>query len=131
LYETGIIYYRLGKAKECELRLKRALELNGHNPICHLSMAHLFIDQGRIEDAIEWLANMINSDILVSQALIMLGDMYLLKKMDAEALEIFTKALEFPELKKIAAERMLPILSAQGKHEEVKYLVKNCLKGCC
>jgi hypothetical protein len=47
------------------------------------------------------------------------------------AFEAWTKALELPSVARSAAERLIPILSDQGRAEEAKYLAKRYLKGCC
>jgi tetratricopeptide (TPR) repeat protein len=130
-YETALIHYRRGNRAECERRLQQALVLNSDNPLCHLSMVHLCIDMGRLDEAVSWLQVMREKNLLAEQALILLGDVYQMQGSEAKAVDIFAEALQIPALKKNAAERLVPILSAQGRTEEANFLVKNYLKGCC
>jgi tetratricopeptide (TPR) repeat protein len=131
LYESAQVSYRLGERRECEAMLKRALALNSQNPLCHLSLAQLYIDTRRLPEAVGVLQHMLDNNFFVEQALIMLGDVYLFQGDVEQGITVLTKALQVPSLKKIAAERLLPVLNAQGRTDEANFLVKTCLKGCC
>ncbi len=131
LYELAIINYRQGNRKDCERLLRKALALNERNALCHLSLVQLFMDDGRLADAVQALRHMHEHNLLGDQALIMLGDVYAMQGDEGKALDTFAIALEVPALKRAAAERLVPLLGNMGRTEEATYLIKNYLKGCC
>lgn len=131
LYETAITRFQLGNVDVCEQLLIRAIGLNGSNPLCNLSLAQLCISEGRHAEAVTRLQQMRANNILPDQALMMLGEVYELQGDDDSAFQIFSQALNVPSLKRVAAERLLPILNRQGRTEEIQYLQRNYLKGCC
>ena len=61
----------------------------------------------------------------------MLGELHELSGDEPRAVELWSQALEIPSVAKSAAERLVPILDRQGRKDEVKYLAKKYLKGCC
>lgn len=131
LYESALLHFRGGDAAGCEKLLLRALQLNNSNPLCYLGLAQLYIDSARHDEALAILATMLEREILADQALVMFGDVHTLKGDYDRAIEIFTAALPMPTLKKVAAERLVRILTGQGRDEEAAYLAKTYLKGCC
>jgi len=131
LYEIALLYFRGGDAAACEKFLKRALDVNSTNPLCYLGLSQLYIDGARYSEAADILATMLEREILPEQATVMLGDVHTLQGNSAQAIEIFTAALNSPALMKVAAERLVNILATQGREEEAAYLAKNYLKGCC
>jgi len=42
-----------------------------------------------------------------------------------------SSGIQLPALKKAAAERLVEILSTQGRDDEAAFLTKTYLKGCC
>jgi tetratricopeptide (TPR) repeat protein len=131
LYEAALLYFRNGDGVTCEKLLQRALQINDANPVCYLGLAQLYIDSARYDEAATVIGTMLERDILVDQALVMLGDVRTLQNDFDEAIRIFTSALDSPVLKKIAAERLVRILATLGRDDEAAYLAKTYLKGCC
>lgn len=131
LYETAILEYKEGRRDVCESLLRRALKLNEANPVCNLSLAQLFADTGRFEEAAALLKSMMDRMILYEQSLVMLADVYAAKGDQENAINLLSSGILMPALKKASAERLVPILASQGRNEEVAYIVKTYLKGCC
>ena len=131
LYEKGTLYFRAGDLAGCELLFKHSLRLNNSNPLAHLGLAQLYADTRRFDEASEVLSDMMRADILPEQSLIMQGDIFTAQGLYEKAVAIFTPALENPVLKKTAAERLVHLLTAQGRETEAAYLAKTYLKGCC
>jgi tetratricopeptide (TPR) repeat protein len=130
-YEVALILYRAGRAHECEEMLKGALRLNPGNATVYLALVHLKADAGQYAEAIGIVSRMKELGILADQAQYMLGELHEASGDQAAALEAWSQALELPSVAKASAERLIPILSSQGRGEEAKYLAKRYLKGCC
>jgi predicted negative regulator of RcsB-dependent stress response len=130
-YEIAIIYYQKGDLKNCERQLRRAIELNGLNPLCHLGIVQLLVEIDRVAEALPFLEQMINADILPDQARLLRGDVYLLLEDDTRAVESYSQVLSSPKHAKEAAEKLIPLLEKQGRPEEAAYLAKKFMKGCC
>lgn len=131
LYETALLEYKGGHMNVCESLLRRALNLNDANPLCNLSLAQLFTDTGRLDEASVFLKGMMDRMILYEQALILLSDVYMHQGNQEAALKLLSDGLQMPVLKKTSAERLVAILSSQGRNDEAAYLFKTYLKGCC
>jgi tetratricopeptide (TPR) repeat protein len=131
LYECALVKYRQGFRNECEALLNRAIELNGDNPLCYLSMAQLHVDMKRLQEAVSLLHLMLDRRILPEQSLIMLGDVYMLQGDVENGISTFTKALQVPMLRKVAAQRLVPRLVEQNRSNEAAFIVKTYLGGCC
>ncbi len=131
LYETALLEFRAGRMSVCESLLKRALKINADNPVCNLSLAQLYADTGRLDEAAAVLKRMMDQMILHEQALVMLADVHTLQGDNESAVTILTSGLQIPVLKKASAERLVRILAAQGRDDEAAYLFKTYLKGCC
>jgi tetratricopeptide (TPR) repeat protein len=131
IYEVALIMYRSGQVHECEKLLNRSLRLNPGNSMSYLGLVHLFSDQGRRQEALGTVQRMIELGVLADQAQIMLGDLHQGAGDEAAAMEDWTKALSLPTVARSAAERLVPILNNQGRKDEVKFLTKKYLKGCC
>lgn len=130
-YEVALIMFRAGRIHESEGLLNRALSQNPSNPVCYLALVQLLAGGQRYPEAIALVERMQEQGILADQAQFMLGELHELSGDENRAFEIWTKALEFPGVAKSAAERLIPILNRQGRQEEVKFLSKKYLKGCC
>jgi predicted negative regulator of RcsB-dependent stress response len=130
-YEIAIIYYQKGDLKNCERLLRRAIELNGLNPLCHLGIVQLLAEIDRVAEALPFLEQMINADLLPDQARLLLGDVYLLLEDDSRAVESYSQVLLSPKHAKEAAEKLIPLLEKQGRPVEAAYLAKKFMKGCC
>jgi tetratricopeptide (TPR) repeat protein len=131
LYENAILHFRTGDLATCENLLKRAMQINDANPLCYLGLAQLYTGSERYDEAITILSKMLDLEILPDQALIMLGDVHTFQGNFDKSIDIFRSALDNPSLKKVSAERLVRILSSQGREEEAAYLAKTYLKGCC
>jgi tetratricopeptide (TPR) repeat protein len=131
IYELALIMYRAGRAHECEELLNRSLRLNPTNAASFLALVHLKAEARRFPEAIGILERMMVLGILREQGQYMLGELHEAAGDQAAALEAWSKALELPSVAKPAAERLVPLLAGQGRHEEAKYLAKKYLKGCC
>lgn len=131
LCEIALLEYRLGMGGRCESLLQKAMSLDESNPLVHLSLAQFYIDTRRYADCIPVLNRMLDRQILHEQAQLMLGDVYAIMGNSDAAIEIYTKGLQLPALKKVSAERLVQLLTAQNRTEEAAYLFKTYLKGCC
>jgi tetratricopeptide (TPR) repeat protein len=131
IYEVALIMYRSGQVHECEKLLNRSLKLNPENSMSYLGLVHLFSDQGRYPEALGTVQRMMELGVLADQALIMLGDLHQAAGDEAAAMEDWSKALTLPTVARSAAERLVPVLNHQGRKDEVKFLTKKYLKGCC
>lgn len=131
LYETALLEYKEGRIDVCESLLRRAIHVNTDNPACNLSLAQLFTETGRLDEAVVFLRSMMDRTILFEQSLIMLADVYTMKGDQESAINLLSSGIQLPVLKKAAAERLVPILSSQGRDDEAAFLVKTYLKGCC
>jgi len=131
LYETALLEYKEGRSDVCESLLHRALKLNNDNPVCNLSLAQLFTETGRLKEAAVLLKSMMERMILFEQSLLMLADVYTINGDHENAITLLSSGIQMPALKKAAAERLVPILSTQGRDDEAAFLIKTYLKGCC
>lgn len=131
LCEIALLEYRLGMPDRCETLLRRALTLDEGNPLVHLSLAQFYIDTRRLSESVPVLSGMMERDMLHDQAMLMLGDVYAMMGRVDEAIEVYTRGLQLPALKKASAERLVQVLTAQDRTDEAAYLFKTYLKGCC
>jgi len=131
LYETALLEYKEGRIDACESLLRRALKLNSDNPVCNLSLAQLFTETGRLEEAVVLLKSMMDRMLLFEQSLLMLADVYTINGDHESAITLLSSGIQMPALKKAAAERLVAILSTQGRDDEAAFLIKTYLKGCC
>ena len=131
MYETALLFFRGGDLVKCEHLLKKALRVNDSNPVCCLSLAQLYAESERFDDAISLLTLMSERQILPEQALIMLADVHSMKGDTGNAIDILGRTIEMPVLKKASAERLVRLLASEGRDEEASFIAKNYLKGCC
>ena len=131
IYEVALIMYRAGRVHECEELLNRALKLNPGNAACYLALVHLKADARKFAEAIGVLTRMMGQGILADQGQYMLGELHDASGNQVAALEAWSQALEIPSVAKPAAERLIPLLTSQGREAEAKFLAKKYLKGCC
>jgi pentatricopeptide repeat protein len=130
IHELALIMYRSGRVHECEALLKRSLAANPVNHMSYVSLIHLLAECGKLQEALATVERMLELNVIADQALIMQGDLYQAGGDQANAMESWSKALNLPSMARSAAERLIPILDAQGRHNEVKFLAKTYLKGC-
>jgi tetratricopeptide (TPR) repeat protein len=131
MYETALLYFRGGDPVKCEQLLKKALTVNDSNPVCCLSLAQLYTESERFDAAISLLNFMSERQILAEQTLIMLADVHAIKGDTGNAIDILSKTIEMPVLKKASAERLVRLLASEGRDDEASFVAKNYLKGCC
>lgn len=131
LYEVALIMFRAGRIHESEGLLNRALSVNSQNGMVYLALVQLLAGGGRYAEAIGLVERMQAENVMADQAQFILGELYETTGDEAKAIEMWSKALEIPTVARAAAEKLVPILGSQGRTEEVKYLAKKYLKGCC
>lgn len=131
LYEVALIMFRGGQIHESEKLLNRALALNPQNAAVYLALVHLYAGGGAYPQAKAIVERMLELDILPDQAQFMLGELHEATGDTERAMELWTKSLEHPSMARSAAERLIPILNGQGRTDDVKFLTKKYLKGCC
>ncbi|MRR57733.1 MAG: hypothetical protein EG824_05925 [Deltaproteobacteria bacterium] len=127
-YEKAILSYHKCDSGTCEQLLLEALRLNPANPLCHIGLAQLYSEIGRVSEALQVLERMISRDLLPEQARMMQGDLYTLLQDESNAVECYSKLLATPKFAREAAERIVPLLESQGRSEEAAYLVKKYVK---
>jgi tetratricopeptide (TPR) repeat protein len=130
-YEKAIIYCRNGDPGKCEQLLIKAIGLNPDNPLCHIGLVQLYTDIDRVPEALQVLEQMISSDLIPEQAMLMQGDLYTLLQDESNAVESYSKLLTSPQFAREAAERIVPLLERQGRTKEAAFLAKKFAKGCC
>jgi tetratricopeptide (TPR) repeat protein len=130
-YELALIHYRRGEAEKCESLLRRAIEMNGVNPLCYFGLVHLLAETGRVAEAMPFLELMLERELLPDQARLLLGDAYLMLEDENNATDCYTQVLSSPNFAKEAAGKLIPLLEKNGRAEDAGYLAKKFSKGCC
>ena len=128
-YEKGKILHRLGRVSESEEFMLESIRENIHNPLPHLGLALLFIEEQRLEDATRQIEAMIASDIFTGQALMMRGEVFELSGDLEGAIKLYGGLLETP-LARSAAERLHEILLASNRGPEAAHIYKRYLGKC-
>ena len=131
IYEVALIMYRSRRLHECEQLLRRSLAVNPANSAGCLALVHLLAEAERFPEAIAAVQRMMELGVQTDQAQFILGELHEAAGDQALALEAWSKSLELPTVARAAAERLVPLLSGQGRNEEANYLIKRYLKGCC
>ena len=129
-YEQGMILHRLGNTREAEECLLDAVAENPANPLPHLGLALLLIEDGRLDEAAERLDGMIAGDLLPGQALMLRGDTCQLSGDVDGAIRRYGMVLATP-FARPAAEKLHDILIQCGRHQEAGAVFKRYLAGCC
>jgi tetratricopeptide (TPR) repeat protein len=128
-YEKGKILHRLGRISESEAFLLESIRENIHNPLPHLGLALLFIEEHRLEDAVRQIEAMIASDIFTGQALMMRGEVFEMSGDLEGAIKLYGGLLETP-LARSAAEKLHGILMACDRQPEAEHIFKRYLGKC-
>jgi len=128
-YEKGKILHRLGKISASEACMLEAMALNPSNPLPHLGLALLLIEEQRLEDAMRHVEAMIAADIFTGQALMMRAEILEMAGELEAAIKEYGNLLDTP-LSKAAAERLFAILNATNRHAEAKHIFKRYLGSC-
>jgi tetratricopeptide (TPR) repeat protein len=129
-YEMALIHHKNENISECESFFRKGLLLNEENPLCNIGLVQLLAETGRNDEAIQLLHSMIAKDIVIDQATILLGDIFLIQGDESQAIETFSRALDYPGVQRIAAERLVNYLASIGKNEDARFIFKRFLKGC-
>ena len=108
-YEKGKILHRLGRISESESCMREAISENVRNPLPHLGLALLLIDDNRLDEAARQLDSMIAGEIFTGQALMMRGEVFQLSGDTEAAIQLYGKLLETP-LARAAAEKLHELL---------------------
>jgi len=129
-YEKGKILHRLGRIKESETCLRDAIKDNGQNPLPHLGLALLLIDDHRLDEAAQQLDAMIAGDIFTGQALMMRGEVFQLAGDADAAIVLYGKLLDTP-LARAAAEKLHELLLECNRQPEAAHIYKRYLGSKC
>ena len=128
-YEKGKILHRMGRDVEAESCFREAISQNSGNPLAHLGLALLLIEENRLHEAAVQLDLMIAGDLLAGQALMMRGEVHqMLGETDA-AIDLYGSLLDTP-LARAAAERLVPLLTECGRQQEAQHVFKRFLGSC-
>ncbi|HWI41122.1 MAG TPA: tetratricopeptide repeat protein, partial [Verrucomicrobiae bacterium] len=130
LYEAGLAAHRLGNRRESESLLRRARGANPGNPLVPMALVDLLLEEGRLEESIGLLLQMIEAGQMREQASILLGDIRAHQGDETTALDLYTPLLK-SALAKEAASRIAAILEKQNRLQEAAAVRKQYLKGCC
>jgi tetratricopeptide (TPR) repeat protein len=128
-YEKGKILHRLGRISESEASLRESISENNHNPLPHLGLALLLIDDNRLNEAAQQLDCMIAGDIFTGQALMMRGEVFQLAGDTEEAIRLYGKLLD-TSLARAAAEKLHELLLECNRQPEAAHIYKRYLGKC-
>lgn len=128
LYELSLLSHREGDRRRCEALLRRCLQLNEGNPLGNLGLVQFLAESNRFDEAIALLESMVERDILPEQAELFLGDLRQARGEHDAAIEHYSRLLG-GALKKEAAQRLVPMLEASGRHADAAYVAKQLR--CC
>ncbi|HEX9078522.1 MAG TPA: hypothetical protein VF795_02965 [Desulfuromonadaceae bacterium] len=129
-YERGMILHRLGRMREAEECLLGAVADNPANPLPHLGLALLLMEEERLDEASRRLEVMIAGGILPEQALMLRGDACRLAGDADGAVRDYGMLLQTP-FARPAAEKLHDMLMQCGRHQEAGVLFRRYLAGCC
>jgi tetratricopeptide (TPR) repeat protein len=128
-YEKGKILHRLGRILESEKCLRESIRENSHNPLPHLGLALLLIDENRLDEAAQHLDSMIAGDIFTGQALMMRGEIFQLAGDTESAIGLYGKLLDTP-FARAAAEKLHELLLECNRLPEAAHIFKRYLGKC-
>jgi tetratricopeptide (TPR) repeat protein len=128
-YEKGKILHRLGRVSESESYMLESIKENVRNPLPHLGLALVYLDENRLEDAAGQIDSMIAADIFTGQALMMRGEVYELSGDIEGAIRQYGSLLE-TSLARSAAEKLHEILIACNRQPEAAHIFKRYLGKC-
>jgi tetratricopeptide (TPR) repeat protein len=129
-YEKAQILHRLGKEKESESMFREAIKGNAGNPLPHLGLALLLIDDHRLGEALTQLERMIENEIFTGQALMMRGEVYQLGGDVEAAINQFSALLGTP-MGHAAAENLYRLLLDCGRQDDAAHVFKKYLSNKC
>lgn len=128
-YEKGKILHRLGRIGESEKWLRESIRENKYNPLPHLGLALLLIDDHRLDEAAAQLDSMIAADIFTGQALMMRGEVFQLAGDVDAAINLYGRLLD-TSLARAAAEKLHELLLECNRQPEAAHIFKRYLGKC-
>jgi tetratricopeptide (TPR) repeat protein len=128
-YEKGKILHRLGNTSESEACMLESISLASDNPLPHLGLALLLIEEHRLKEALQHVEAMIAADIFTGQALMMRAEIFELAGDLETAIKLYGELLDTP-LSKSAAEKLFTILNATNRQAEAAHIFKRYLGSC-
>jgi tetratricopeptide (TPR) repeat protein len=128
-YERGKILHRLGRSDESESCFREAISANAGNPLAHLGLAQLLLEDNRFAEAAEQLDRMISAELLSGQALMMRGEVHELTGETDAAINLFGSLLTTP-LARAAAEKLYGLLMENNRQQEAAHIFKQYLGKC-
>jgi tetratricopeptide (TPR) repeat protein len=128
-YEKGKILHRLGRNIESENSFKQAIRENDSNPLAHLGLAQLLLEDNRLAEAAEQLDRMISGEILAGQALMMRGEVYEFSGETDAAINLYGSLLT-TSLARAAAEKLYGLLVESNRQQEADHVFKRYLGKC-
>jgi len=128
-YEKGKILHRLGRTSESEACLRESIIEDGHNPLPHLGLALLLVEDNRLDEAARHLDAMIAAEIFTGQALMMRGEVFQLAGNTDAAIQLYGKLLE-TSLARAAAEKLHELLLECNRQPEAAHIYKRYLGKC-
>jgi predicted negative regulator of RcsB-dependent stress response len=129
-YEKGKILHRLGNVTESEACMRDAIRENQANPLPHLGLALLLIEENRLVEAEEQLDRMIEDDIFSGQALMMRAEVHQLAGDFETAINQYAALLTTP-LGRAAAEKLHGLLLDCGRRSDADHIFKKYLGAAC
>jgi predicted negative regulator of RcsB-dependent stress response len=121
--------YWLGRISESEKNLRESIRENGRNPLPHLGLALLLIDDNRLDEAARQLDAMITGEIFTGQALMMRGEVFQLAGDNDAAIRLYGKLLD-SSLARAAAEKLHELLMECNRQPEAAHIYKRYLGKC-
>ncbi|MDA8429995.1 MAG: tetratricopeptide repeat protein [Geobacteraceae bacterium] len=128
-YEKGKILHRLGRVAEAETYWLESISERVHNPLPHLGLALLYMDENRLGDAARQIDAMIAADIFTGQALLMRGEVFELSGDLDGAIRQYGSLLDTPIVRS-AAEKLHGLLIACNRRPEAAHIFKQYLGTC-
>jgi predicted negative regulator of RcsB-dependent stress response len=128
-YEKGKILHRLGRIIESEACMRESIGDNSNNPLPHLGLALLLIDDHRLDEAASQLDTMISNEIFTGQALMMKGEVFQLAGDTDAAIHLYSKLLD-TSLARAAGEKLYGLLLECDRKPEAAHIFKRYLSKC-
>jgi predicted negative regulator of RcsB-dependent stress response len=129
-YEKGKILHRLGRVAESETCLRDAIGENPENPLPHLSLALLLIEDNRLAESMQQLDQMIDADLFANQALMMRGEVFQMGGNFEAAIDQFVALLDTP-IGSAAAEKLHVLLLESGRKADAAQIYKKYIGNKC
>lgn len=129
-YEKGKLLHRLGKDREAEQHLRKAVQLNRANSLAWLNLALVLGASHSFQNALETIEIMVTENILAGQAMLLRAEIFEATGNHEAAVNQYVELLQTPNAR-TAAEKLYIILQEIGRHDDAaiifkKYLNKSC-----